>query len=499
LRLSEKAKKTLTIKDRYVEELYDPDLGTSISFIINSVEFRDLLQNSHIPTALNTFISQCKQLISESGCTSITNTAFIGGTFMQPVFYSIVIDSLAEADLPCPRDSKLGVSEAFYAVASGAISLSDVKIEGLCLLNSIFLRTGKKQEVNFKLLFRKGDPYPAASKDFALGKVDENQTHFKFWLAELDSFQDVGCGASYRPITYNGKFYRMRLPSDARAGDFRFITRFHIDDDLKISVSMYDEESGVNLYSRQEIGNRRSDISYIDVPSSDQFIEQADSEGGTQLSSGRERLFLSDESSTENNQSMIPAIGTKISETEILFSRPSTAFEAQVEQEIVDWSFPGWIITGSTIPGSQWKPDHLLVLKNGVFFVIEDKDYSGKWVGAENGPWRCDDKKIMCGTTKGVEDDNPLREVEKSFYAALKRVKQFGTGEPFGVATVLAPSFADLTGIDIAKKGKLVKLHELCELIKWAVTRQDQMIEEGKIDKPYLTREIVCKAFGIHC
>jgi len=313
LRLAEKAKKMLASNERFIDELYDPDLGTSISFFLDRSELDEILSASDLSRSINDFFSQCKKLIDESSFPSdeIGYAAFIGGSFIQPFLMRLVSDALKSAQLPSPQQSEISREEIFYAVASGAIRLSEVKLEGQCLLNSIFLRTGPAQEVNFKLLCSKGDHYPSSSKDFALGKVDENQTHFKFWLAELDSYQDLGNGATYRPITYNGSFYRMKLPADAVAGDFRFITRFHIDDEPKISVSMFDEACGVNIYSRLEIGNRRSDLVFLDDSGTDSSFASTSSGEILDVNNGREKVLLSDDRFADQTVVVASRLGKK--------------------------------------------------------------------------------------------------------------------------------------------------------------------------------------------
>jgi len=499
LRMAEKAKKTLTLGSRFVDSDYDSDLAAHISYVITRSDLDLLLKESHISTSLHSFFIECQKLVKESGfsCKDIKHAAFIGGSFMQPFTRDIVQNELIELGLPAPTSKEINGIDIFYAVAIGGIYLSDVKIEGQCLLNSIFLRTGLRQEVNFKLLFAKGDPYPSSSKDFALGKVEESQTHLKFWLAELDSFQDIGSGASYRPITYNGSFYRMPLPASARAGDYRFITRFHIDEDLRVSFTMFDEYEGVNLYCRKEIGNQRGDVTYIEK-SSDQPSALSSKEGdGVAHLFSRESILLSDESFGDRKVLALGDVGQQFTSTERVYSNPSNDFERLVESEIIKLSMKGWLITGATVPGTPWKPDHILILANGVIFVIEDKNYTGTWLGSENGPWSCDGRRIMCGTTKGIEDDNPLREVEKSFYAVLRKSEVLGIPQAFGVATVVAPSNSNIDQVTLLKGHKLIKLDALYGLLDWASVRQEQKITEGQIEAPFITTENVRAAFGI--
>lgn len=501
VRLAEKAKKVLTTSEIFIEELYDPDLDTSISFILSKSELERILVNSEFSVCITAFFAQCKKLVDESNIQSseIRNAAFIGGSFMQPFLNCLVSRALEDAELPSPQQIDIQGEEIFYAVASGAIKLSGVKLEGQCLLNSIFLRTGPAQEVNFKLLFRKGDHYPSSSKDFALGKVDENQTHFKFWLAELDSYQDLGNGATYRPITYNGLFYRMRLPSDAVAEDYRFITTFHIDDQLKISVSMFDEVSGINIYSQVEIGNYRSDVMFLDDTSTDFSFTSTSTSEILGVNNRREKVLLSDDSFADQEAVVTSVLGEKVSETILIYSKiDGNKFEALVEKEILSWSLKGWLITGCTIPGSPWKPDHILILDNGVIAVIEDKNYLGEWTGAENGPWRADGQRIKCGSSRGVEDNNPLIEVEKSFWAARERACRLGIeSDPFSIRVVVAPNLANIEGVNLEKNGRLAKLDGLFDLISWAKRKQDDRITEGHAMPPSITKEMVCDAFGV--
>jgi molecular chaperone DnaK (HSP70) len=502
LRLAEKAKKVLTSSERFVDELYDPDLGTSISFILSKDELEEILSGSDFSRNLYDFFAQCKKLVDESGFPSdeINYAAFIGGSFIQPFLKRVVSDALEDAELPSPQQSNIRGEEIFYAVASGAIKLTGVKLEGQCLLNSIFLRTGPAQEVNFKLLFSKGDHYPSSSKDFALGKVDDIQTHFKFWLAELDSYQDLGTGAIYRPITYNGSFYRMKLPDDALAGDHRFITRFHIDDELKVSVSMFDEAYGVNIYSRLEIGNCRSDLVFLDNSSTDSSFASTSTGEILDVNNGRDKVLLSDDRFDDQAVGARPTsvMGKKFSETQLIYSNPDNKFEALVENTILSWSLKGWLVTGCTIPGSPWKPDHILVLDNGVIVVIEDKNYLGEWVGAENGPWRANGQRIRCGSTRGVEDENPLVEVSKCFWAARGRADRLGIeSDPFALRVVVAPNLANIDGVILEKDGRLAKLDDLYNIISWAKRRQDDRIAEGQVKQPFIATEMICDAFGI--
>lgn len=500
LKLAEKAKKILTFSDRFVDELYDPDLGESISFIISKCELEDILLDSNISSKMDEFLANCKQLVDDAmfPTAEIKYAAFIGGSFIQPFLRHLVSNALENAQLPSPQQSGINGKESFYAVAYGAIKLSEVKLKGQCLANSIFLRTGPMQEVNFKPLFNKGDHYPTSSQDFALGKVEENQTHFKFWLAELDSYQDLGDGAAYRPITYNGSFYRMKLPSDAIAGEFRFITRFHIDDELKISVSMYDEVHGINIYTNLEIGNQRSDLVFANHSGDEHSSESISTGESLDIRIRREKLLLSDGRAGSYQDDLKLCVGHKVSETKLLYSNPDNKFEVEVEKEILSWSLSGWLVTGCTIPGSPWKPDHILVLDNGVIIVIEDKYYQGEWTGAQNGPWRSDGKRIRCGTSRGVEDDNPLIEVEKSFWATRDRASRLGIqSDPFVMRVVVAPNSANIDGVVLEKDGRLVKLDSLYDIINWAKKKQDDLIKEGHKNQPIITSGMVCDAFGI--
>jgi molecular chaperone DnaK (HSP70) len=476
LKMAEAAKKHLTNHQKFNESRYDPDLAMDISFLIEKDELEALINESYIPSKLTNFFSASRLLIEGAGvpADAIKYMVFVGGTTIQPLVNKILIEALGICGLPVPSYAQnLGV-EVFSSVAIGSIRASKVEMIGRDLLNSICL----KIDGIYKPIFRKGQTIPAVSREFALGKQFSDQTHVKFRLAELDSFSEVREGyLCYRPITCNGEFYRMEVPSDTIEGEYRFITRFFVDEQLRIYASIKDKQTSKVLHKKVEIGNQTeigllSDDDIVSPPFLPPSIEGASS-------------------STGRNQ--------QESFTTLLYSHPENPLEQKVQEEIISYSFKGWLMTGIHIPETPWKPDHILILETGAALILEDKMKSGRWSGATNGPWRCDGEVIECGTSRGVPDENPMKQVQKYREGVERIMRNIGVDTPFIVTTVIAPSDADISRVNLGdrKSTVLVKLSSLYEIVKWIIKKSKQRLEEQGRGLPALDASTIRSEFHI--
>lgn len=473
LKIAEAAKKHLTDNPRFFDNLYDPDLATDISIDISQESLESLIDNSSFPSKLSNFFSASRLLIEGAGVSvdSIKYWIFVGGTTLQPSVNKTLLTALKNCGLTVPDYVRFLGQEVFSSVAIGAIHASKVKMIGQELLNSICL----KMDDIYKPIFRKGQTVPATSREFALGMQYQGQTHLKFRLAELDNFSEVVEGSSsYRPITCNGETYRMQIPPDTVHGDYRFITRFFVNEEIRIFASINDKHTGEVLHNKIEIGN----MTEIGLLSDEDIVSPPF------IPLGRESLF----SLGSRNQ--------QESHTRILHTRPENSFEKEVQDEIMSWSFKSWLLTGAQIPGTKFKPDHILILESGAVMIVEDKMKYGVWTGAINGSWKCNGELIDCGTTRGVPDENPLKQVQKYRWPIKNIMKNIGIREPFVVETVVAPSTADISSIDLGWH-ELVKLDSLIEIAQWADRKVRQKLEESSTALPVLNSSTLRSAFHI--
>ena len=120
----------------------------------------------------------------------------------------------------------------------------------------------------------------------------------------------------------------------------------------------------------------------------------------------------------------------------------------------------------------------------------------GVWTGAINGSWKCNGELIDCGTTRGVPDENPLKQVQKYRWPIKNIMKNIGIREPFVVETVVAPSTADISSIDLGWH-ELVKLDSLIEIAQWADRKVRQKLEESSTAVPVLNSSTLRSAFHI--
>ena len=238
---AERAKKSLSIREKYIEPYYDTDIGIEISVNLKKSELDSVLDNSTIPSRLSELFENLPNIIVNAGInsTDICNIIFIGGTTLQPKVRDLLTKCLKDLGLTESSKKNIVGSEVFSAVCLGAIKASDYHLQGTKLFSDICI----KMDGNYRPMFKKGTAYPCTSREFALGKRDQDQTHMKFLLAERNILESINNQESYTPITCNGHAYRLEVPTDTIAGEFRFLTRFFIDKDLKIFANIIDNRT----------------------------------------------------------------------------------------------------------------------------------------------------------------------------------------------------------------------------------------------------------------
>jgi hypothetical protein len=268
----------------------------------------------------------------------------------------------------------------------------------------------------------------------------------------------------------------MQIPPDTVDGDYRFITRFFVNEEIRIFASINDKHTGEVLHNKIEIGNMTEIGLLSDDDNLSPLLIPSNLEGLLSLGN-------------RNQQDSI---------TRILHSLPENNFEKEVHDEIFSWSFKGWLLTGVQIPGTPFKPDHVLILESGAVLIMEDKMKYGVWTGATNGSWRCNGKLIDCGTTRGVPDENPLKQAKKYEWPIKNIMKNMGIRDPFVVATVVAPSTSDISALELELPWQSIfKLDSLIEVVQWADKKVRQKLEEDSTSLPVLDSSGLRSAFSI--